>query len=204
MIDTPDEPSKSSFKLLWISIALLVVITLAVTLFRSRTPDTRLIILDKVVKAIRSEPSVSDRDLVKKQMIVDADSIPMKGIKTQRQYADRAYRAALDTAKKWVRKNSTFKNMREEYQKSSPSEWIKLESNLDDLCGELFSETLTEVAERSKLKRFGAPLLESKPIKNLVKPQTRAPKFPKPPTNPRPRKPEERRPLSFKSEFNQN
>lgn len=200
MIDTPDEPSKSSFKFLWISIALLVVFTLAVTVIRRPTPDTRLIILDKVVKAIRSESSDSDRDLVEKQMIVDADRIPMKGIKTQRQYADRAYRAALDTAKKWVRKNSTFKNMREEYQKSSPSEWIKLESKLDDLCGELFSETLTKVAERSKLKRFGAPLLENKPIKSPEKPQTNAPKSPKPPTKPGPRKPEEPRP----PEFNQN
>lgn len=152
MIDTVDEPSKPSFKLLWIFIGGIVVLILGVTVFRPPSPATRIIMLNDVVKGIKD--SDADIKVVEDQMIADADRISPAGIKTQKQLAEKAYRTALATATKWVRQNQTFKSKKADYLQSSPREWQKLESNLDDLCGELFTNGLSEVARRSSTKRL--------------------------------------------------
>lgn len=175
MIDSAEEPSKPSFKLLWISVGCILVVVIAISALRRPSPPTRLIILNELVTSIRS--SGADIQTVEAQMIADSDSIDTKGLKTQKQVAEKAYRIAIDTGTKWIRKNETFKSKKAEYQQSSPREWKKLDSDLDDLCGELFSDGLSEVARRSALKKLviaRKPPVDTKPVRRLpVSPPTK-------------------------------
>lgn len=180
MIDTVDEPSRPSFKFLWIFIGVIVVLIMAVSVFRRPSPATRIIILNDVVESIRD--SDADVQVVEDQMIADADRISSAGIRTRKQLAEKAYRTALATSTKWVRQNQTFKSKKVAYQQSSPAAWQSLESNLHDLCGELFRNGFSEVARRSSTRSLPD---NGKPKKTSV-PLTRLPVVRQPPTKIRP------------------
>jgi hypothetical protein len=169
MIDTADERSNPSFTLLWLVLGCIVILVMAISILRRPSPATRLIILNDIVTSIRS--SGVDTQSVEIQMIAESDSIDTKGLKTQKQVAEKAYRMAIATGTKWIRKNETFKSKKAEYEQSSPREWQKLDSELDDLCRELFSAGLMEVARRSTLKKS---VIARKPSHN-IKPVKRWP-----------------------------
>lgn len=191
MIDTVDEPSKPNFKFLWITLSCIVVFTLVVSLVRRPPRATRLIILNDIVTSIRL--TGVDTQSVEAQMVADSDRIDTKGLKTRKQVAEKAHQRAIVTGIKWIRQNQTFKSKKAEYEESSPTEWKKLESNLDDLCGELFSDGLKEVARRSSLKELviaRKPSYDSKPFRQLpvsppviVRPRRPASVKPKSPTS---------------------